>query len=140
MFGHMRRRAMTPILLTVACVACAAAIAALPGPGANANRQADAARIVSALALVPKAVTSYDKTAGERPVKSGHKPKKAVKTAKTAKTAKAGQKSKAGQKACGRAAVVPPAALALAGTPGCAAITSMPAPIPNAVRTPAPAG
>jgi hypothetical protein len=114
---------MTPILLAVACVVCAAAIAALPGPQANADP-----KIVSALSLVPKAVTSYDKTAGERSAKGRSAPH-ARKPSGTA-----------GQKACARAAVVPPVGLALAELPGCAAITSTPTPIPHAGQTATPAG
>jgi hypothetical protein len=126
---------MTPILLTVACVVCAAAIAAVPGPGANANRQADAAKIVSALALVPKAVTSYDKTAGERTAGERSANGRSPKSGHTRKPS-----GKTGQRVCVPAAVVPPAGLALAEPPGCAAITSTPTPIPHAGQTAAPAG
>ncbi|MGH3167614.1 MAG: hypothetical protein ACRDN0_17210 [Trebonia sp.] len=78
-------------MLTVACAVCAAAIAALPGPAAPANGGADAAKIVSALSLVPQAVTSYDKT-----VKDHHK-------------------------ACARPVTLPPVALKLAAPRNCAA-------------------
>lgn len=57
---------MTPILLTIACAVCAAAIAALPGPAASANSSADAGKIVSALSLVPKAVTAWEQAAGQQ--------------------------------------------------------------------------
>jgi hypothetical protein len=119
-FGHMRPRAMTPILLTVACVVCAAAIAALPGPGANANRKADAAKIVSALSLVPKAVTSWDKTAKEQQAKERQARE---------------QRAKAERKACARPAAVPPVGLKLTEPPGCAAPVTVPAAAPTPVRT-----
>lgn len=62
----MRPPGTTQILLALACAVCAAAIAALPGPGASANPNADAADIVSALSLAPKAVTAWERARGER--------------------------------------------------------------------------
>ncbi|HSZ42158.1 MAG TPA: hypothetical protein VK817_19545 [Trebonia sp.] len=126
----MRRRAITPVLLTVACVLCAAAIAALPGPGADANRKADAVKIVSALSLVPKAVTSFDETTKERQAKEQQAKEQQARE----------QRAKAERKACARPVAWPPMGLKLTEPPGCAAITSTPTPIPQAGQTATPSG
>jgi hypothetical protein len=102
MFLHMRPPGFTLILLTVACAICAAAIAALPGPGAPRGNSADAAKIVSALSIVPQAVTSWEKTAKEKAAEQKAAKEKAAR-------AKAAQEKAAKEKAaaCARSATSP---------------------------------
>ena len=103
MFLHMRPPGFTLILLTVACAICAAAIAALPGPGAPQGNSADAAKIVSALSIVPKAVTSWEKSAKEQTAKE-----KAEKAAEErAAKEKAAKEAKEKAAACAHSATSP---------------------------------
>lgn len=59
----MRPPGTTTILLAVACALCAAAIAAVPGPATRTPDSKASAEIVSALALAPQAVSSWEDTA-----------------------------------------------------------------------------
>lgn len=72
----MRAPATTTILLAVACALCAAAIAAVPGPATRTPNSKASAEIVSALALAPQAVSSWEDTAKKQAAKAKAKAKK----------------------------------------------------------------